>query len=449
MAGRDRSNLVRGAHADELAKRGLSKDEVTDLINAAVVPDTTPQVIGGVPQPVVNPNPPGYAFANRIGPDGKFYASCAYANIGATMRRFWVTHKLRRPDGLYGELRRQSVKVLAEHVANNRAEVEISHGWLPNRTVDLVLIEAKHSVAITDDGGNFDQNPSAATYVDLDAPSGSQPPLASFNTGAGVVGPQVDNELYNTKFRFECLVYTRPNASVDNPSGTATAGNCLAMYRFPTVGAQLGGDNARFVTPVVANENFWDQSTPGYTPCVQLGSILPDRDLCGRTQQSPWEAGEPFCVAGLFRLVGVWSFTDTQSTLEAYLEDTVAGRIATTRILGIGEKASRLLWLPLQFDITNVVSTYAPTPGSRQWVRLGLRNSFGPLSGGRRLAVYKLQAGNMFGAWKRHPQDRNQEGNPTAPPPDATGFRGTANVGITGSETPAGAGGQVIRFDVN
>lgn len=444
--GRNRSDRMGGAPADAFLKKGLTLDEVREEIAAASDGETPTTAIAGVPQAVLFPDPPGYAFATRVGPDGKIYATVAFTSIASTLRRFWFTHKLVRTDGTYGELRRQAVQVTAAMIAANRCEVEIAHGWRPNRTVHLCLVEAKHSVAITDDGGSRDQLPAAATYVDLPAPSGSQPPLATFSTGAGIVSAQVDNELYNSKFKYECLIYTRPNGTVDNPTGTAPA-SALAMWRLPVIGAQLGGDNGRFITPVVANQTYWDISSSN-SPTLHFGGLTADQDACCRSQQKPWDAGEPFIVAAAFRLNGVWSVTDEFAALECYLEDSVAGRIATTRINNIGGKATRFSWLPLQFEETTVLATYVPSGSSKQWVRFGLRSGF-TLSGGRTLMMYKAQAGNMQGAWKPHPNDRGQDGNPTAIPPTSVGGRATVGVGTSGSETPSGSGGQVIRGNVN
>lgn len=402
--------------------------------------DDTGTTYAGVPQPATP-----YVIAQRADPNGKIYSSVRFTSISANLKKFAFTHKMVRPDGTYGEAQRQIVHVTAAMIAADDCSIEIEHAFRANRTIHNVLIEGKFTTTVSDDGGNTDQNPPAATYQDEAFPGEfGQTPLATFTTGAGIVGPQVDNELYNTKCKYAADTYTKPNGTTVDAVGQPTA---LAMWRFPVVGAQIGGDNTRFLTTALGGQQHWDISTINYAPCIMFEGNTPDQDVCGRTQQKPWDAGEPFAVAAAFRLNGNFAGTDLLIGIEAYLEDSVAGRIATTQINGIGSKANRFTWENLQFDLTAVSSLYTPTPGSKQWVRFGLR---GPaaLSAAVSIAMYKPQAGNMPGAWKAHPNDRGQEGNPTAAPTSGGG-RGNVGVGTTGNETPASSGGQIIRGNVN
>lgn len=401
----------------------------------------------GVPQPATPYAIPG---AQRADPSGKIFTSVRFTTISNTLKSFAFTHKMVRPDGTYGEAQRQVVEVTAAMIAADDCSIEIEHPFRANRTIHLVKIKGKFTSPRSDDGGNTDQNPPEDDYEDESFPGEfGQTPLATFTTGAGVVGPQVENDLYNSKFKYECLVYTKPNTLTDNQGGLAPA-SALAMWRFPVVGAQLGGDGTRFITPVVANTNYWDISTAN-SPCLHLRGLLPDTDVCCRTQQRPWDAGEPFNVAVAVRKNGNWSVTDNLARLECYLEDSVAGRIATAIITGVGNKASTSTWLRLQFEEAAVSSSYAPTGASKQWVRMGLRNATGgfTLSGSATLMLYKPQAGDMQGAWKPHPNDRGQDGNPTAAPPSTSGGRQACSVGTSGSETPLGSGGQIILGNVN
>lgn len=412
-----------------------------DDLEGAVDPGDTGTTYSGVPQPATP-----YMIAQRADPNGKIFTTVRFTSISNNLKRFWFTHKMIRPDGTYGEAQVQRVDVTAAMIAGDSCQVEIEHAFRANRTIHLVKIKGKFTTTVSDDGGNTDQNPPEATYVDEQSPGEtSQTELASFSTGAGIIGPQVDNEAYNTKYKYEALVYTKPNGLVDNAG--APPASALAMHRFPVAGLQIGGDNARAITPVVGNQTYWDISTTN-APCVNFTAFAPDQDLCGRLQQKPFDAGEAFLAAAAFRLLGTWLVNADLNDLECYLEDSVAGRIATTRIAGIGGKADRFTWQTLQFEATTVSALYVPTAASKQWFRVGLRGGI-PLGGGRALMMYKFQVGNMQGAWKPHPNDRGQEGNPTSAPPNASAGRAVCSVGTSGSETPSGSGGQIIRGNVN
>jgi len=417
-----------------------------DDLEGAVDPGDTGTTYSGVPQPATP-----YMIAQRADPNGKIFTTVRFTSISNNLKRFWFTHKMIRPDGTYGEAQVQRVDVTAAMIAGDSCQVEIEHAFRANRTIHLVKIKGKFTTTVSDDGGNTDQNPPEATYVDEQSPGEtSQTELASFSTGAGVVGPQVDNEVYNSKLKWNAPNYIKPDGVTDNQGGTAPA-NALGMFRRPLVGQQRGGDPTRFVTTAAAELNYWINSG-SVAPAIAFTGGSVDQDVCCKTQQTPWDNSEPFMCGAVLLRVGVFSALDLDFSLWVFLEDSVQGRIASARIAGVGAKASSSQWQFVQFDEATVSSSYSPGAASRQWIRWGLRQTSlvgGTLSGGRQILMYKPQAGNMVGAWKPHSNDRVQTNDPTSSAPTGGGGRGSAGVGITGHETPAGEGGQVIRGNVN
>lgn len=432
MRTRDRSQSVRGAHADEIIEPGLSKDDVVKIIEDTAAADT-PVTLTGLPS-VGSP----YFVAARVDADGQVYVTVFFQNISAALKRFWITHKIVRSDGTYGKPRRQAVPVTVQNKIDGQMQVEIHHGWRPNHTVHLVLIEGKFVSAIDDDGGRTDQNPPVATYQDRSVPNGSQ--LASFSTGGGTILAQVDNEVMNSKGKWSGSIYVKPNSVVEG--GAATD---LAIWRHPIVGAQIGGDPARRVTTATANLNYW-LKTGTNSPGFVLTSADPDRDLCVRLSQRPWDGGEPLLAATSALKTGSWTIVeDNLVQLVCYLEDDVAGRIASTTINAVGDlinvgTAIVNFWQHLQFPATTVSAAYAPAGASRQWLRFGLRGS--GLGAGKTLILYKVQGGHQQGAYRPHQNDRAQDTAPDAQAPTAGGGRGTVGIGITGSESTAG---EIIR----
>lgn len=400
----------------------------------------------GVPQPATPYAIPG---AQRADPNGKIFTSVRFTTISNTLKSFAFTHKMVRPDGTYGEAQRQVVEVTAAMIANDSCEIEVEHAFRANRTIHLVKIKGKFTSPRSDDGGNTDQNPPEDDYEDESFPGEfGQTPLATFTTGASTVAAQVDNEVYNSKLKYN-RNYIKPDGAIDDQNGTAPA-NALGMFRHPIVGAQRGGDPTRFVTTAPAELNYWLNGGSNAPALVFTGGSV-DQDVCCKTQQTPWDAAEPFMCGAVILRVGVFSALDLDFALWAFLEDSVLGRIASASISGVGAKALSSQWQFVQFDEAAVLSSYSPSAASRQWIRWGLRQTSlvgGTLSGGRQILVYKPQAGNMVGAWKPHSNDRVQTNDPTVAP-TGSGGRGGAGVGITGHETPAGEGGQVIRGNVN
>lgn len=400
----------------------------------------------GVPQPATPYAIPG---AQRADPNGKIFTAVRFTSISANLKKFWFTHKMVRPDGTYGEAQRQEVDVTPAMIAADDCSIEVEHAFRANRTIHLVKIKGKFTTTVSDDGGNTDQNPPAATYQDETFPGEfGQTPLATFTTGASTVAPQVDNEVYNSKLKYN-RNYIKPDGAIDDQGGTAPA-NALGMFRHPVVGAQRGGDPTRFVTTAVAELNYWLNAGSNAPALVFTGGSV-DQDVCCKTQQTPWDASEPFMCGAVIRRVGVFSLLDLDFSLWVFLEDSVQGRVASARIAAVGDKALSSQWQFIQFDEATVLDSYTPGAASRQWIRWGLRQSQltgGVLSGGRQILVYKPQAGNMVGAWKPHSNDKTQTNDPTVAP-TGSGNRGMAGVGISGRETPAGEGGQVIRENVN
>lgn len=439
--GRDRSNQIRGAHADEVTKRGLTADDVQAAITAAT---TTPVVttLNGVPT-CTNP----FVIGSRVDAStGLVFPTMRFGNVSSNCRRFWPTIRKIKRNGLYGPPLVNRIRVGPEHIAaGGFVEHEWEKGLPPNFTFHVVLIEAKLTGFVNEDGGNRDQFPNP--YTPVTVPSGTSF-LANgiILTGDAQSGPEAENECLNSKFKYSRATW---EADPDDPSGSATE---LAKWRFGT-GLGFGGNNA---DPIVAASvstarNHWCKV--GYffsSGFVNAGTLVLHRggqfpsseDVCARLQGRPFDPGEPFNVQMSRALKRNLAFTDQPANLIATLEDSNAGVIATTTYAGINlPQNGPWPWEQIRFPETFVSTSYIPSGNSKQWVRLRLSAS----QSFTRVTLDKVSFSHMAGSYKPHPRDRQQLADSDITDTQGGG-RGPSGYGITGNESPSTGQGQLIRI---
>lgn len=437
---RDRSMTVRGAHVDELIKKGLSEDDVRKIVNEST--PTTNIPTGALPQPTTP-----YLVASSVANDGKIQVAVGFTTIAPNLKRFHITHRLRRKDGFYGKPRRQTVPVTPAMIAagsGGAATVILDQTWNANRQVDLLLIEGKFVSSPQDDGGGSSQFPDP--YVEVAAPP---PPklIASFLTGAGQTDQQQINEALNSKFKFGQAVWGDTNGAGTHDD------HRLARWRFGAVGlfgwnidTSIGDQTTGDVTT-----NYWSSAVhinPGSGTSVPAGVLVlrssaDNKDPCVKLHQDPFDPGEP-CVVQfcMFKPLARGSFPTSQITIT--IEDGGTNQVLCSSVISLlaiaGVSIPTTSWFTVRTNPMTIRSDYVPVAGAGQICRFHIDQD--AVNG--IIMVDKVMASSMSGAYSANPRDRMVDGAPTVPSRSGGFGRGPQGFGTTGGES--NTGGQIIRM---
>lgn len=426
MGDRGRSHMTGVAHPDEF----IDAEAILSLQNRLTViesgDDEVPEnpILTGAPQPQTP-----YLITSRIDADGRVYPTVGLTSVAATTRKVWLTHRKVKNNGTYGPDIDQPFKVTDGQRAAGTMEIELDP-LPPNKTFHLVRIEAKLTSADTDDGGNRAKNPPNDSQIPTLPSQGTQ--LASFSTGTAQTGNPVPNEIMNGKFK-----YSRAAWGATDDDGAASLANALAKWRRGD-GTNTGGIGSRDITDSTSDPNNW-QRAGTLSRTLRLTSSDPNFDPCARLERQPFDPGEPFCVEFALHFRGVLGTPELLMNFHVYLEDSVAGRIATSTYTQILGGVTPNVWTPVRMPETTVSSLYSPSSSGKQWVRFHLGTT---LSTGSAIYIRMVRAGSAYGAYAPHPKDRTTPTSDPDTPQGTLSVTGTVGYGRNGGEATAG---QIIR----